>query len=192
MRNLFLNFEKLYSCAHFSNFSPIIKDQSHGCAQSIFMVKYNNINIIVKIHPSQSFHNKMIQQIINNIDQKIHIHLLSSITELIRDSDAVITITPEGWAPSTIILESLILKVPIMNIVLDEHFYDFQFVKENAIIVASPESNLDEYISKILFDKEFRRNLIINGEHFVQHFLHNPKHASERLADEISSLVENH
>ena len=109
---------------------------------------------------------------------------------MIEASDAVITITPEGWAPSTIILESLILKKPIMNIVLDDHFYDFSFVKQKAVLVVSPESNLDENITKILFNKEFRRKLITNGEHFIRNFLYKPEHASKCLSNEINSLAE--
>ncbi len=152
--------------------------------------KNHDLKIIVKIHPSQSYHNKIIQETIKKFDQNIPIHLLTSITKLIESSDAVITITPEGWAPSTIILESMILKKPIMNIILDDHFYDFPYVKEKSVLIVSPESNMDENISKLLFDNEFREKLIKNGENFVMNFLHKPGHASECLVNEISSLKE--
>ena len=152
--------------------------------------KNHDIKIIVKIHPSQSYHNKIIQEIIKKFDQNISIHLLTSVTKLIESSDAIITITPEGWAPSTIILESMIMKKPIMNIILDNHFYDFPYIKEKAVLIVSPESNLDENISKLLINKEFREKLIINGENFVMNFLHKPGHASECLANEINSLKE--
>lgn len=153
-------------------------------------LKKYNVKIIVKLHPSQSFHNKIIQQTIKQFDRKIPIHLLSSVSELIETSDAVITITPEGWAPSTIILESLILKKPIMNIVLDDHFYDFPFVQQKAVFTVSPDSKLDENISKLLFDTSFRNQLITNGEKFVHSFLHKPMHASECLSNEINSILE--
>jgi len=152
--------------------------------------KNHDLKIIVKIHPSQSYHNKIIQETIKKFDQNIPIHLLTSITKLIESSDAVITITPEGWAPSTIILESMILKKPIMNIILDNHFYDFPYVREKAVLIVSPESNLDENISKLLFNKEFREKLIKNGENFVMNFLHKSGHSSECLANEIGSLKE--
>ena len=152
--------------------------------------KNHDVKIIVKIHPSQSYHNKIIQETIKKFDQTISIHLLTSVTKLIESSDAVITITPEGWAPSTIILESMILKKPIMNIILDDHFYDFPYVKEKAVLIVSPESNLNENIAKLLFNKKFREKLIKNGENFVMNFLHKPGYASECLANEINSLKE--
>ena len=151
--------------------------------------KNQKLKIIVKIHPSQSYHNKMIQDTIKKFDQNISIHLLTSVTKLIESSDAVITITPEGWAPSTIILESMILKKPIMNIILDNHFYDFPYVQANAVLIVSSESNLDENITKLLFNKEFREKLIKNGENFVMNFLYKPEYASECLVNEINSLI---
>ena len=154
---------------------------------SILQKNYD-VKIIVKIHPSQSYHNKIIQETIKKFDQNISIHLLTSVTKLIESSDAVITITPEGWAPSTIILESMILKKPIMNIILDNHFYDFPYIKEKAVLIVSPESNLDENISKLLINKEFREKLIKNGENFVMSILHKPGYASECLVNEINSL----
>ena len=89
----------------------------------------NKMKIIVKLHPSQSIHNEIIKKVIKEFDKNIPIHLISPVTELINTSDAVVTITPEGWAPSTVILESLILKKPVMNIILDNNLYDFQYVQ---------------------------------------------------------------
>ena len=153
-------------------------------------LKKNNVKIIVKLHPSQSYHNKIIQQTIQDFDKNIPIHLLSSVAELIETSDTVITITPEGWAPSTIILESLIMKKPIMNIVLDDNFYDFPFVKKNAVFVVANDSELRKNISKLLSNNKFRNELISNGENFVQDFLHEPMHASKCLSNEIKSILE--
>lgn len=150
----------------------------------------SNIEVILKLHPSQSYHNKIIQELIKKIDKNIHVHLLTSITDLIEASHCVITITPEGWGPSTIILESMLLKKPIMNIVLDNHFYDFPYVKEKAILIASPESNLEECIDKLLFDYNFRNELIKNGQNFVKSYLYMPGKASENLTNKIISLLE--
>ena len=153
-------------------------------------LKKNNIKIIVKLHPSQSIHNVIIQKVIKEFDKNIPIHLLSSVTELIDTCDSVITITPEGWAPSTIILESLILKKPVMNIILDNNLYDFQYVAENAVFTVSSDLELNTNISKFLLDNSFRNKLMTNGEIFVQHFLHKPMFASKCLSDTISSILE--
>ena len=86
----------------------------------------------------------------------------------------------------------MILKKPIMNIILDNHFYDFPYVQANAVLIVSSESNLDENITKLLFNKEFREKLIKNGENFVMNFLYKPEYASECLVNEINSLQETH
>jgi hypothetical protein len=151
----------------------------------------HSTEIILKLHPSQSYHNEIIQEIIKRADRNITIHLLTSITDLIETSDSVITITPEGWGPSTVILEAIMLKKPIMNIVLDSHFYDFPYVKEKAILIASPESNLQECIDKLLFDHDFRNELIKNGQNFINSYLYMPGRASENLTNKINSLLEN-
>ncbi len=153
-------------------------------------LKKNKMKIIVKLHPSQSIHNEIIQKVIKEFDKNISIHLLSSVTDLINTCDAVITITPEGWAPSTVILESLILKKPVMNIILDNNLYDFQYVKENAVFVVSSDLELNTNISKFLLDNSFRNKLITNGENFVQHYLHKPMFASKCLSDIINSIPE--
>ena len=151
----------------------------------------SNVEIILKLHPSQSYHNEVIQEIIKKMDRNIRIHLLTSVTNLIESSDSVITITLEGWGPSTILLETMILKKPIMNIILDDHFYDFPYVTEKAILTASPESNLEECIDKLLFDHDFRNELIKNGQNFIESYLYMPGRASENLTNKINSLLEN-
>ena len=142
-----------------------------------------NVKMVFKLHPSQSGHNNEIKQIIQKYSKKIPIYLLNPISELIQESDVVITITPEGWSPSTIILESMILKKPVMNIVLDEKMYEFDYIKQGAIIAIPHSANLQNEIKQILFDQELKKELLINSRIFVKKFLKNPGLASKKLAD---------
>ena len=87
-----------------------------------------NINLIFKIHPSQSPHNEEIKKIIQTYASDSPIYLLNPIIDLIQSSDIVINISPQGWAPSTIMLESMILGKPTLNIVLDRKFFDFKYI----------------------------------------------------------------
>ena len=82
--------------------------------------------------------------------------MLNPIAELIQSSQLVITITPEGWAPSTIILESMVMGIPIMNIVLDEKLYEFEYIQQNAVIAISDDSDLDNKIKQIVSDQRVR------------------------------------
>ena len=97
----------------------------------------------------------------------------------------MITITPEGWAPSTVILESMILQKPTMNIVLDEKMYEFEYIKKNAAVAILDTANLQNEIEEILFNQELRKNLVKNSKIFVNSFLKNPGSASKELADMI-------
>ena len=149
---------------------------------------FDNVEISFKIHPSQQGHNNEIKQIIQKYSKKIPIYLLNPISELIQKSDLVITITPEGWAPSTVILESMILQKPTMNIVLDEKMYEFEYIKKNAIVAIPYTANLQNEIKEILFNQELRKNLVKNSKMFVKDFLKNPGSASKELADIIRNF----
>ena len=74
-----------------------------------------------------------------------------------------------------------------MNIVLDEHFYEFQYVKDNAVLTLSDKSDLEKNLSDILFNQEFRNELIDNGRKHVRNFLSNCGTASEHLASILDS-----
>jgi len=149
----------------------------------IFQEKYPKVNLVFKIHPSQSDHNDEIKEIIQKYSKKPQIHFLTPVLDLIQSSDLIITITPEGWAPSTIVLESMSLGKPTMNIILDQKFLPFQYVNQNAILAISDDSNLESNIDKILFDGEFRQKLSTNGKNFAVNFLNNFGSASKKLAN---------
>ena len=153
-------------------------------------LKKLNCNIVIKLHPSQNIHNKMIKNLVSQIDKKIPIHLISPINELIDLSDIVITITPESWAPSTIILESLIQNRPIININLDKHLQEFDFIKTESILSISNNSDIEKNISDLILDAKLQDKLIQNGQKFVKTFLHNPGTASLTLAEKIKLIEE--
>ena len=151
----------------------------------IFQEKYPNINLVFKIHPSQSEHNDEIKEIIEKYSNNSQIHYLTPVLDLIQSSDLVITITPEGWAPSTIILESMSLGKPTINIVLDQQFFPFEYINQNSILAISDDSNLENNIDKILFDDKFRKELSMNAKNFARNFLNNFGCASKELANTL-------
>ena len=151
---------------------------------------YNNVEVIFKIHPSQSGHNDEIKKIIQKYSKRIPIYMLNPIAELIQSSHLVITITPEGWCPSTIILESMILNKPTMNIVLDEKFYEFEYIKQNAVIAVSDKSDLENDIKQILFDEAIRNGMMDKGKIFVKNFLKNYGNSSKKLAEVLRTKME--
>ncbi len=149
---------------------------------------YKNVKIIFKMHPSQSEHNTELVKIIQKYSKKIPIYLLNPISELIQKSDVVITVTPEGWCPSTIILESMILHKPVMNIVLDKKMYEFEYIKNKSVISIPYSANLQNEIEEILFNQELREKLVKNSQVFIKNFLKNPGSASKELAHMIRTI----
>jgi len=140
-----------------------------------------NVDIIFKIHPSQSEQNNEIIEMIQKYNKKPRIYLLNPVADFIESSDLIVTITPEGWAPSTIMLESMILGKPALNIILDEKIYDFEYIKMNAAIVSSFDS-FPNILSKLINDIEYRNVISTNGKVFSKKFLCNYGNSSEKLA----------
>jgi len=140
------------------------------------------LKLIVKLHPSDVPHNTLILNIFNKIDPSIPVFQNKSIMELLLSCDTLVNISPEGWDPSTVMMEALILKIPVMNIILDNLFYNFQYVKDKAIVSLSGDFDLENNLMEILFNKEFRNELIKNGQKHLKNYLSNPGSASCNFA----------
>ena len=98
----------------------------------------------------------------------------------------MINIFPELF-PSTVLLEGLILKKPIMNISLYDRTYEFEFEKDKSVLSIKDSDDLEKNIKKLLFDKELQSRLIQNGTKHVNRYLSNPGYASEELARSLNS-----
>ena len=94
-----------------------------------------NSELIIKLHPGDIEHNNLIKKIVNEINSDIVIFHTKPIEELIRKSNLVLVISPDGFDPSTVILESIILKKPVINLVLDEEFYDFSYEQSQKMTI---------------------------------------------------------
>lgn len=149
--------------------------------------KLNDIKIIVKLHPGQDIHNDDIKTLFKEIDPTIQIYQLKPIAELLEKCVTLVNISPEGFDPSTVILESLIMNKPTMNIILDENFFEFQYVKDKAVLSISYKSDLEKNIAEILFNDKLRNDLIENGKKHLQNYLSNHGSASESLAKILTS-----
>ena len=165
----------------FLRYEKVLKD--------IFSIlsKFSDVRIVVKLHPGQSKHNELLKENIKKINSKVPIYLWKPVMEIIESCDAVITIQGENWGMSTMILESLLRKKPVMNIVLNQKLYNFEYVKYNAVLQVNDVNDFSKNISDILFDEKFRNNLIQNSEKFIKDFLSNRGNASKILAKILCS-----
>jgi len=148
----------------------------------------DDVDFIIKLHPGNEPHTKELKHIIHTLAPKLPIFQISPIKNLIEKSDLVICISPEGFDPSTVILESIILQKPIINVVLDNKFYDFSYEKDQAVISLDKDQNLMDFINKTLNDFEYKKVILQNGQKFLQSYLINQGKASQHLANYIINL----
>ena len=97
----------------------------------------DNFEIIVKLHSSQLKHNEEMKSFIKNYDNTIPIYLSKSVIDTINGVDLVIVISPETYGTSTMILESMILEKPVINIVFNQKPFQFEHVKSKSIFIIS-------------------------------------------------------
>ena len=150
--------------------------------------KFDNVKIIVKLHQIQLKHNLEIYSLIKKIDKSIPVYSAVSVIKTINLSDAVIVITTENNGMSTILLESMILGKPTMNIILDDEIPEYRYVKDKAVLTISCNSNFEKHFKNILFDADFRKELIHNADTFVDEFMSYRGNASDKFASILKSF----
>ena len=139
------------------------------------------------MHPVQDTNNEYIKKLIRKLEPNILILQTGSIKEIISSCDAMINLHVE-LMPSTVLLEGLILKKPIMNIVMTNEILEFQYVKDNAVLSVTDNSDLENSINELLYNETTSKKLIQNGKLHIKNFLANPSNASKSLADVINSI----
>jgi len=175
------------SNAQHSTFSYLRLENLYKIIFKIFE-NYKNIKLIVKLHPSQprigiNIHKKFI----NQLNPDVRIYHLESTQEILGSCDTVINIHTEVL-PSTVMMEALIMKKPIINISLVDENYNFEFLKDNAVMQATYKSDLEKNLKTILYDNDFRKELIQNGQKHLDRYLLNHGNASEYFAKILNSL----
>ena len=135
--------------------------------------KYSNVNLIVKLHPIQLGHNEELLEFFKKLDPEIHIEIFSPVFDILQKSDAVISISPENWDISTIVLESQILEKPVLNIFLKEDKQDFQCVRDGSVLAISHNEDINRCIEDILFNEEKIKRLKHNTKKHLKLYLSN-------------------
>lgn len=151
--------------------------------------KNESVRIIGKLHPGWGWKsNYFLMDIFKEIDPKIPVYSTKSIKKLISECDLMINITPEDNQPSTVLLEGLILKKPVIDISLDVRKNDFEYDKNLPIIFLSYKSDIIYYIKKIFYDNDFLHELNLQIDSHLKQYLSNHKNASKELAIYLRSI----
>ena len=149
-----------------------------------------HVRIIVKLHPGWGWKfNHTLIKILNEIDPKLSIFSTKSIIELISNCDIMININAEENQPSTVMLEGLIKKKPVINISLDESIQNLEYDGMSSIISLSYKADIVKYVRDLFDNDVFYSEISSRMERDLQHYLINHKNASERLADLLKSFI---
>ena len=148
----------------------------------------DNVKIIVKIHHARLKHNEEIKKLIRELDSSIPILLWDSVVDTINKVDAVLVVSPEIYGTSTMLLESMILGKPTMNIYFDKEIPQYDHVKQNAVLTILDFDDIKSNLQKILFDEKFQISLCKNADNFLSKFMDSQGNASQKFASILQSF----
>jgi len=146
--------------------------------------KITNKKIIVKLAPHQEHVGiANVIELIKEIDPTITVVINADLTELISSCDVLIT-----FNNSTIALESLILGKPTASIQTEEWLDEEEIVKSGAILSISDMAKIENGLTKLIYDQEFRQQLQYNAKTFVKQYLANGGNASKILSNRLDNF----
>ena len=150
-----------------------------------FIKQSNNIDIIIKLHPGENWHNSSLVNFFQKNYHNIPVYQTRSPKGLIQSSDLVININNEIYDHSTIMLEAMVLQKPVLQISLDNQFQNSDYDSGNPILALSYEADWEKHIKKILFEKNFSEQMILNSNIHLKNFLSFQDNASKKVTNEI-------
>ena len=128
--------------------------------EKIFKIlnEFNDLKITVKLHPGENPHNSILIDFLKN-QSNITVFQIKNPNELIKKSDLMINISPELYDSSTIMLEGLLLRKPVIQLLLDDELSKVEPLKFPIIQISEIE-HFEQVISKIINDEIYRKEII--------------------------------
>lgn len=136
---------------------------------------FPSYKFIVKPHPSPTFSNEVVD-IAKNVSDKIKISFTSNVSALINQCDLLITTNN-----STVAVEAMMMNKPVISIQSENWSLEEDIVTSNALFSLTDISQLQKYVKKILFDEEFKSNLIKNSKSFLDKHFSNHGESSKKV-----------
>ena len=152
----------------------------------LYLKKFDDIEIVFKLHPQQNPHNEIIKSIIRDLDPEIPILQDESIKKILENSYLLINISPDNLDVSTVVFESMLMNTPIVNIRLQKNSWIYDFEKTEAVLTFDYDSNYQIKMSELITDEKKYNEQVGKLEKFLEFYLVNRKCASENL---IKSLL---
>ncbi len=175
--NPMTNFSGLCNVKSFLNYEKFISKLLN------FLKSIKNIKIIIKLHPGENFHNQILNDFLKTKFPEITVYQTKSSKQLIQSCNLMIHTTPEFYEMSTIMLESMILNKPVIEIYFDEE----PKIKKNKIPRISFKGDLN-HISEIISDVNLQENLVKQNNELIENYLSNTENAGEKISEFINKL----
>ena len=142
-------------------------------------VTKNHKKLVIRPHPMKDIGEK---ELAKKLDPEIKVVMGGSILPLVKSSSLVV-VTDN----SSVILEALALKKPVISIRVDKDLDDDEFCNSNSCIRTSIQ-DFESNLSKILQDDHFRNLILQNGRTFLDENLANQGLASVKTIKFLDNL----
>ena len=133
------------------------------------ITKKLNKKLIIKLHPSKYIGEDLIAK---SIDPAIEVYRTGDITKFIENCEIMLVTNL-----SSVIVESQILKKPVISISTYSHNGTPQIFSSKSCIETSIE-NLEDLLQSFLINEHIKNEQIGKGESYVYEHFSNPKHAT--------------
>ena len=144
------------------------------------IITKNNLNLIIKPHPSVD--DLDIRKIVHQINTKIKVVTTGDILPLISSCSLMILM-----GQSTSVLECFMLRKPVICVpAIDFNFGTPEPMRSKFCPVISIDE-LEQTISKIIYDENYKKALIEKGNEYVTEYLSNLGNSSEKLLEFLKS-----
>jgi predicted RNA-binding protein with PUA domain len=121
------------------------------------------------------------KSVIKKIDSKIIVLQDESIKEILDDAYLLINISPDNLDASTVIFESMLINVPIINLKLQKNDWEYDFEKNGAVISCNYDSDYENEILNLINNKTEYVKQISEIKKFLEFYLKNKQNSSEEL-----------
>ena len=156
--------------------------------EKIFKIlnEFNDLKITVKLHPGENPHNSILIDFLKN-QSNITVFQIKDPNELIKKSDLMINISPELYDSSTIMLEGLLLRKPVIQLSLDDELSKVEPLK-SPIIQISEIEHFEQIISKIINDEIYRKEIIEQISNKLNDYLSFQGNSSAKFLEIIEKI----
>jgi len=89
---------------------------------------------------------------------------------------------------SSILLESIILNKPTISLITDEWAQENEIIKMNGVMSINDVKNVEDAISKIISNDDYKLELQSNAKHFLKNYLSYHGTASKQLVEILKKI----